>query len=278
MEDFGGPLRTGEKRPGNDLPRINIMDQIETANGRSSDDASNAQNSSSSSSDSEESQPAPRSQLRPAGAALTFVPHANWNPERSYEGEQTINWNMRWKLCLKKREQTGESELGIVISPRKFWKRVLRPKVMATTADKSWKEVDTKIVLSVTDRKTANITKRYPKLEVNWKYVSKQLQEWSRFLADGKKITVTVTFYYQSVDARKTGRGGATANQQTELEARNRWSRTRACIRKAYSSCAVRGRRVQKAPTTAGRTTASTILFGLITSGCLPTTCRQENP
>ena len=177
MGDFGGPLRTGEKRPGDDLPCINIMDQIENANGWSSDDASNAQNSSSSSSDSEESQPAPRSQLRPAGAALTFVPHANWNPERSYEGERTIHWNMQWKLCLKKREQTGESELGIVISPRKFWKHVLRPKVMAATADKSWKEDDTKIVLSVTDRKTADITKRYPKLEVYWKYVSKQLQE-----------------------------------------------------------------------------------------------------
>ena len=210
------------------------MEQIETANDWSSDDASDSQNSSSSSSDSEESQLAPRSQLRPAGTALTFVRHADWNPERSYEGERTIHWNMQWKLCLKKREQTGESELGIVISPRKFWKHVLQLKVTTATADKPWKEDDTKVVLSVTDRKTANITKRYPKLEVDWKYVSKQLQEWSKFLADGKKMTVTVTFYYQSVDAGKTGRGGATANQQADLEARTVGLERGACIRKAY--------------------------------------------
>ncbi|KAK4245795.1 hypothetical protein C7999DRAFT_42690 [Corynascus novoguineensis] len=184
------------------------MEQIENANDWSSGDASGSDNSSSSASDGEEFQLAPRSQLRPAGAALRFVPHADWNPERSYEGERTIHWNMQWKLCLKRREQTGESELGIVISPRRFWKHAM--------------EDDTKVVLSVTDRKMANITKRYPKLEVEWKYVSKQIQEWSKFLADGKKITVMVTFYYQSVDAGKAGRGGATANQQAELD-QNCW-------------------------------------------------------
>ena len=141
---------------------------------------------------------------------------------------------MQWKLCLKKREQTGESELGIVISPRKFWKHVLQPKVNAATADKLWKEDDTKVILSVTDRKTANITKRYPKLEVDWKYVSKQLQDWSKFLTDGKKMTVTVIFYYQSVDPGKSGRRGATANQQAELEARTVGIERGACIRKAY--------------------------------------------
>ncbi|KAH6842743.1 hypothetical protein B0I37DRAFT_313589, partial [Chaetomium sp. MPI-CAGE-AT-0009] len=68
---------------------------------------------------------------------------------------------------------TSELELGIVISLRKFWKYVLYPKVTAIIADKLWKEEDTKIVLSITDRKTANIIKRYPKLEVDWKYISK---------------------------------------------------------------------------------------------------------
>ena len=141
---------------------------------------------------------------------------------------------MQWKICLKKREQTGESELGIVISPRKFWKHVLYPKVTAATADKLWKEDDTKVVLSVTDRKTANITKRYPKLEVDWKYVSKQLQDWSRFIADGKKMTVAVTFFYQNVGSAKSGRRGATANQQAELEARTVGLEQGAYIRKAY--------------------------------------------
>src|SRR2546421_4376453 len=95
-----------------------------------SDDASD-QNSDSSTSDGG-SQPATlvaRSRLRPAGSALTFVPFANWDPERSYEGEPTIRYNVEWKLFVKNRGQAGESELDIVISPRKLWKHILRPKV-----------------------------------------------------------------------------------------------------------------------------------------------------
>lgn len=139
--------RTRGKQRGNILQCVNIIEQIENANDWSSDHASDSENSSSSAYDSEESQPAPRSRLRPAGAALTFVPHADWNLERSYEGERTTHWNMQWKLCLKKREQTGESELGIVISLRRFWKHVLRPKVTTATAGKPWKEDDTKVVV-----------------------------------------------------------------------------------------------------------------------------------
>ncbi|KAH7108890.1 hypothetical protein B0J13DRAFT_527170 [Dactylonectria estremocensis] len=97
-----------------------------------SDDASDSQNCDLQISDSEVSQhatPAPRSRLRPAGSALAFVPFADWEPDRSYEGEPTIRYNVEWKLSVKNRDQAGESELGIVISPHKFWKHVLQPKV-----------------------------------------------------------------------------------------------------------------------------------------------------
>lgn len=193
-----------------------------------------------STSEDEESQPATlasRSRLRPAGSALAFVPYANWEPERSYDTEPTIRWNMEWKILVKNREQAGESELNIVISPRKFWKHVLRTKVADASANKPWKEDVTKLILSVTDRKTGKITKRYPKLGVDWSFVTKRLQEWSKFLNDGKKITITITFYYvyNSTDTSKPGRGGATANQEAELEARTAGFGRGACIRKAYA-------------------------------------------
>lgn len=47
-----------------------------------------------------------------------------------------------------------------------FWKYVLQPKLTEASTDKPWKEDKTKLVLSVTDRKTAKITKEYPKLDV----------------------------------------------------------------------------------------------------------------
>ena len=122
-----------------------------------------------------------------------------------------------------------------MISPRKLWKHILRQKVMDVSTDKPWKKDATKLVLSVTDRKTGNITKRFPKLDVDWPFVAKQLQEWSKFLNDGKKITITVTFYYQYIDIGKPGRGGATANQEAELEARTAGLGRGACIQKAYA-------------------------------------------
>lgn len=120
-----------------------------------------------------------RSWLRPVGSALTFLPYADWEPERSYEGEPAIRYNVEWKLFVKNRAQAGESQLDVVILPRKFWKHVLRPKVADASADKPWKEDATKLILSVTDRKTGNITKRFPKLDINWPFVKRQLQDWS---------------------------------------------------------------------------------------------------
>ncbi|KAK1722921.1 uncharacterized protein BDZ83DRAFT_409201 [Colletotrichum acutatum] len=209
------------------------------------DDDSESHPSVPSSSFDDTSQRAPlahRSRLRPAGAALTFVPFAEWEPERSYDDEPTIRSNNEWKLFAKNRGHAGESELDVVISPRKFWKHVLQPKVAGASAGKPWKEDATKLVLSVTDRKPGNITKRFPKLDIDWPIVTRQLREWSKFLDEGKKITITATFYYVNVDVGKSGRAGATATQEADLEARTIGLGRGACIRQAYALMRCPGR------------------------------------
>ncbi|RFN43710.1 hypothetical protein FIE12Z_12052 [Fusarium flagelliforme] len=216
------------------------MNRSDTVNDWPSDDAGEAQISAdSSTSDSEVSQPAAsalRSRLRPAGCALTFVPFADWEPERWYEDEPTIRYNMEWKLFAKNRNQAGETELNIVIiSPRKFWNHVLRPKLAGACINKPWKEDKTKIVLSVTDHKTGKIIKEFPKLDVKWSFISKQIREWSPFLNSGKKITIAVTFYYRAIDVSKSGKSSATTNQQADLEARTAGVGRGACVRKAYA-------------------------------------------
>lgn len=129
-----------------------------------------------------------------------------------------------------------------MISPQKFWKHILRPKIINTCVEKPWKEKKTKLILSVTDRKTSKITKEFPKLDVNWSFVARQLQDWSKFLNGGKTITATFVFYFDSVDNGKPGRGGATANQEADLEARTAGLGRGACIRKAYALMRCPGR------------------------------------
>ena len=60
-----------------------------------------------------------------------------------------------------------------MISPRKFWKHILRLKVLNVYANKPWKEDETKLILSITDRKIGNIIKRFSKLDVDWSFVTK---------------------------------------------------------------------------------------------------------
>ncbi|KAF5658009.1 hypothetical protein FHETE_10112 [Fusarium heterosporum] len=118
------------------------MNECDTVNAWPSDGASEAQISAdSSTSDSEVSQPAApalRSRAEARRVCLDVCAIRGL-------GARTVN-----------RNQAGETELNIVISPRKFWNHVLRPKLAGACIDKLWKEEKTKIVLSVTDHKTGN--------------------------------------------------------------------------------------------------------------------------
>ncbi|EHK19828.1 uncharacterized protein TRIVIDRAFT_68184 [Trichoderma virens Gv29-8] len=170
------------------------MDADSSINDWSSDDASESQPCDFADSEDEHSQQLTltrRSQLRPAGNGLAFVPYADWRPGRSYNQQPAENiwYDVEWKLSVNNRRKTGESEPGIALSPRQFWKYVLQPKLQAVmkSAKSPLTASDTQILLSVSDRKTSSITKRFSKLDINWLFVAKQLQEWSRFLTDDKR-------------------------------------------------------------------------------------------
>ncbi|KAH7124425.1 hypothetical protein EDB81DRAFT_665027, partial [Dactylonectria macrodidyma] len=117
-----------------------------------------------------------RSQLRPAGTGLLIVPYTDWRPALPYNEQPPdyIRYYVEWKLSVNNRQKSGESELGVVISPRKFWKHVLRSKLQAAVEKslKPWEPAEMKIILSVTDRKTSSITKRFPKLDIQWSYAA----------------------------------------------------------------------------------------------------------
>ena len=190
----------------------------------------------------EQSQPLPEAsgrQLRPAGKSISRMP-PEWNADTSDDDNRAIEYNVEWKLSINKRRQAGQSELGVSQSPRRFWRDVLKPELAAQNAKKPCRADETQIVLSTTHRRTSKITKCYPKLDVNWSFIEKQLQKWAKLPQTGKDaniITLNITLNCSYVDVSKPPRGTATANQTEELEARtgdgNVLSRG-VCIRKAY--------------------------------------------
>ncbi|KAH7459096.1 hypothetical protein FOFC_13766 [Fusarium oxysporum] len=87
-----------------------------------------------------------------------------------------------------------------------------------------------------------SLTKEYPKLDVKWSFIAQRLRDWSPFLNNGKKITIMLPFYYQALDPGKPSRGGATANQLADLEARTAGVGRSACIREEYAIMRCPGR------------------------------------
>ncbi|KAK0761663.1 LOW QUALITY PROTEIN: hypothetical protein N5P37_005645 [Trichoderma harzianum] len=141
------------------------IDADSSINGWSSDDASESQPCNFADSDDKHSQQPTltrHSQLRPAGNGLAFVPFADWRPGRSYNQQPAENiwYNAEWKLSVNNMRKTGELEPGIALSPRQFWKY---PKLQAVmkSAKSPLIASDTQILLSVSDRKTSSITKRF---------------------------------------------------------------------------------------------------------------------
>lgn len=63
-------------------------------------------------------------------------------------------------------------------------------------------------------------------------------------MKDGKKITVALTFYYDvaDTDTTRSGRGGVTANQLVDLDARTIGRGRVACAKEAYSFAECRKR------------------------------------
>ncbi|KAL7920858.1 hypothetical protein ACQKWADRAFT_297567, partial [Trichoderma austrokoningii] len=171
-----------------------------------SDDASDSKSCHILTSDSDESPPTTsisKSHLRPAGKAPALVSSTAWNIDT---------------------RRAGQSELGIEESPRKFWRRMLEPKLAKERAKKPCLANETKIMLSTTHHRTPPITISFKELNINYK--------------GHNVITVTITFYYTYINANKPTKEAATAEQQGEIEARIRDGTVlsqRVCIRKAYA-------------------------------------------
>lgn len=159
--------------------------------------------------------PRPPGAASSAGKAPVSVPLAGWNPETSDEDEPTIPYNVEWKLSINHRRRAGESEPGIDVSPRNFWKHTLQPKLVKASAKKPCQVDDTEIVMSTTHRKTRPLTGK-----------------------NCNVTTITITFFYTYVGTSKPPKGSATTNQLGEIQARigdGPVLSQGACIRKAFA-------------------------------------------
>ncbi|KDN71115.1 hypothetical protein CSUB01_11497, partial [Colletotrichum sublineola] len=154
----------------------------------------------------------PRSQLCPIPGALPFLNHHEWAPGQSYD-EQPPRWmlyTMQWKLTLNNRKAVEQTEQNLPIVE------------IVNSKKKTYETSATTVIMSVpNDRSEDKVTKHFPKLQIDWSVVERQLQGWSQLLRAGKRLKLFVQIDY--VECAPTGRPagrGATATGLAERSAR----------------------------------------------------------
>ncbi|KAE9565920.1 hypothetical protein CGMCC3_g17900 [Colletotrichum fructicola] len=84
---------------------------------------------------------------------------------------------------------------------------------------KTFRPVDSDVVVSVTERSQRDLVKRFNELNIDWTMVESQLQEWSHLTRAGKKLRIDVSFNFvvsrqETTSAGRTKRGRRSVTDQ----------------------------------------------------------------
>ncbi|KAJ0278020.1 hypothetical protein CBS470a_009990 [Colletotrichum nupharicola] len=119
---------------------------------------------------------------------------------------------------------TKDSEHNITITPQAFWERQLKEQVQEVLRrklppHKTFRPVDSDVVVSVTERSQRDLVKRFNELNIDWTLVESQLQEWSHLTRAGKKLRIDVSFNFvvsrqETTSAGRTKRGRRSVTDQ----------------------------------------------------------------
>ncbi|KAF4487555.1 hypothetical protein CGGC5_v005858 [Colletotrichum fructicola Nara gc5] len=135
-----------------------------------------------------------------------------------------VPYVVEWKLTANNRTVTKDSEHNITIAPQAFWDRHLKEQVQEVLRrklppHKTFRPVDSDVVVSVTERTQRDLVKRFNELNIDWTMVESQLQEWSHLTRAGKKLRIDVSFNFvvsrqEAPSAGRTKRGRRSVTDQ----------------------------------------------------------------
>ena len=85
-----------------------------------------------------------------------------------------------------------------VLAPAAYWQHFLRPKLddFQRRKNRSVRSEDTNVVVSVTQRKEHDLTKRFADISIDQAVVENQLIAWGEFYRAGKKLRLKLSFNY----------------------------------------------------------------------------------
>jgi hypothetical protein len=136
---------------------------------------------------------------QPSGLGL--CPFAEWDPHRAYDEDPPIyiHYSIEWKIAVNNRAiMPKDTDQDLVLEPAAHWEHFLEDKLKSVLLKKKRPLVsdDTTVVVSVTDRKTRDLEKRFDETSIDWPLIQKQLVSWGELFRAGKTLRLTLSFNY----------------------------------------------------------------------------------
>lgn len=162
---------------------------------------------------------------------LSFLSLAEWDEDIDYDEPSPgyIRYTIAWKLMLNRKKLGSVTEKGLVIAPRNYWTKVLKPAVeeMLQMKKKNGQRVrseGTAVTVKAGDRSQQNL-ELFCAATIDWNSVEKQLRKWSNLVRMGKTLTIDIVFHYRGDDevpqkVEKRGRVSATSRMLAERQRR----------------------------------------------------------
>jgi hypothetical protein len=124
---------------------------------------------------------------------LKLCQFPDWDSGRTYDDDPPIyiHYSIEWKVTLNNRTVIGpDTEQDTVLAPAAYWQHFLHPKLddFWRRKNRSVRSEDTNVVVSVTQRKERDLTKRFADTSIDWAVVENQLVAWGEFYRAGNKL------------------------------------------------------------------------------------------
>lgn len=121
------------------------------------------------------------------------MPVPDRDSESTYNDDPPIyiHYSIEWKVTLNNRAvMRPDTEQDIVLASAAFQQHFLHPKLddFWRRKSRSVRPEDTNVVVSVTQRKERDLTKRFSDTSIDWAVVENQLIAWGEFYHADKKI------------------------------------------------------------------------------------------
>jgi hypothetical protein len=137
---------------------------------------------------------------------LKFCQLSDWDSKKTYD-ESYIHYTIEWKMTVNNRAiMPKDTEQDIVLAPAAHWQQVLGPKLEDSVRkqNRSLKSDFTSVVVSVTQRKEPDLTKRFNNTSIDWAVIESQLLAWGELYRAGKKLRLNLSFNYVNTSHSST--------------------------------------------------------------------------